>query len=120
MKCGDSDGVAYVKIAKSPPLVSGGYAPSSLGRTGCQLVLLATQGVAQNAIVDGYNGFTFAAGNASSLGEKMTLLWNDPKLTKRMGENSRNIAVTQFSWTTVAERVAVVYDYVSGNDRRRT
>lgn len=85
------------------------------------LPIIATQGVADDAILNGYNGFTFPPRNVRLLREKMALLWNDPKLRKQMGQNSRKIAESQFSWRVVAEKVAMVYDHVitnNGNIRR--
>jgi len=76
------------------------------------LPIIATKGIADEAIINGYNGFTFPPGNISFLKDRMALLWNDPELGKKLGKNSRKMALTEFGWRTIAEKVAEVYDHV--------
>jgi glycosyltransferase involved in cell wall biosynthesis len=60
---------------------------SNLGATGC-------------LIEDGVDGLLFEAGNARDLAEKVSRLWNDVDLCRRMGINGRNKAVRLWNQET--------------------
>jgi glycosyltransferase involved in cell wall biosynthesis len=49
-------------------------------------------GATTNLIEDGVDGLLFEAGNARDLASKVTRLWNDTELCRRMGQNGREKA----------------------------
>ena len=75
------------------------------------LPVVTTEGIADEVVIDGYNGFTFPRANVEILGDKLASLYTDPKMRKRMSLNSKEIVQRQFSWRVIAEKVADVYDY---------
>ena len=60
--------------------------------------VIATRiGALQNTVDDEVTGLLFENGNVSDLAEKISRLWNDPELCKRLGHAGRKKATEQFS-----------------------
>lgn len=66
--------------------------PEPYGRTGPEAMMFQKPAIGFNAgavpewLKDGENGFLVGPGDAESLAEKMSCLWNDLELTKRLGQ----------------------------------
>lgn len=71
-------------------------------------------GAVANLIEDGVDGFLFAPGDAQDLARKMELLWNDPAMSRRMGEAARMKALALWGRDRHAELVLEVYDKARG------
>ncbi|MEK7072270.1 MAG: glycosyltransferase family 4 protein, partial [Patescibacteria group bacterium] len=54
-------------------------------------------GAIPETIKDGYNGFLFESGNVDDCAEKISKLWNNPTLCKKMGKNARKYVEKNFS-----------------------
>jgi glycosyltransferase involved in cell wall biosynthesis len=63
-------------------------------------------------IEDGFNGFLFNPGDAEDLAKKIKLLWNDPDLRVRLGENGRKKLETQYSPEVYYRKLMAVYEQV--------
>lgn len=72
----------------------------SIWYEGCSMVAVETEslgiplvvtdvGFLREAVKDGYNGFRFPLGDVTKLRQAVRKLWEDQKLSKRMGENAR-------------------------------
>jgi glycosyltransferase involved in cell wall biosynthesis len=67
----------------------------------------------EKIVVDGYNGFLFDVGDVEKLrGYMLLLLKEDVDLAKRMGERSRKIVESQYSWEHIAKKTYMVYQEV--------
>ncbi len=58
---------------------------------------------------DGITGLLFEPGNAEELAEKMTLLWENPDLCRRMGQAGREKAIREYSEDVYYGRLMAVY-----------
>ena len=56
-------------------------------------VIGSNLGSTANLIEDGVDGLLFEAGNAQDLADKVTRLWNDTELCRRLGQNAREKAI---------------------------
>ena len=64
-------------------------------------------------IEDGFNGLLFQPGDAGDLAKNIALLWNDPKLRTRLGENGRKKLESQYSPEMYYRKLMEIYDAVS-------
>jgi glycosyltransferase involved in cell wall biosynthesis len=60
-------------------------------------------------IREGWNGFLVEPGNEKQLAEKIKYLVENKEERKRMGRNSRRLAVEEFSWEIITEKYLKVY-----------
>ncbi len=72
-------------------------------------VLGTAQSGAEDAIVDGQNGFLRPAGDVDGLADGLVALASDPALAARLGAAGRARALGQ-TWEAAAARVAAIYD----------
>jgi len=61
-------------------------------------------------IEDGFNGLLFNPGDADDLAKKIGLLWNDPELRNRLGENGRKKLELQYSPEVYYRKLMAVYE----------
>jgi glycosyltransferase involved in cell wall biosynthesis len=82
-------------------------------------VVASRLGAVANLVEDGVDGLLFEPGNAHDLAEKVTRLWNDPALCRRLGEEARRKAMALWSPQRHFERVFSIYrDLAPGPDSR--
>jgi len=68
----------------------------------------------EKIVVDGYNGFLFNVGDVEKLRKYMILLLKeDVDLAKRMGERSRKIVESQYSWEQVTKKTISLYKEIA-------
>ncbi|MCX6248444.1 MAG: glycosyltransferase family 4 protein [Bacteroidetes bacterium] len=60
-------------------------------------------------IEDGVNGLLFNPGDAEDLAKKIEMLWNDPELRARLGENGRKRLETHYSPEVYYKKLIAVY-----------
>jgi glycosyltransferase involved in cell wall biosynthesis len=60
-------------------------------------------------VADGVNGFLVPARDPLAIADAVVRLTESPDLRRRLGERSRERAVTQFAFSVVAERTELVY-----------
>jgi glycosyltransferase involved in cell wall biosynthesis len=66
------------------------------------------------AVEHGRSGFLVPACSPPELAEKILTLVNKPELAKIMGEYSRHLSETRFSWTAIARQMTQVYNSLLG------
>jgi glycosyltransferase involved in cell wall biosynthesis len=66
-------------------------------------------GATANLIEDGVDGLLFEPGNARDLAEKVTRLWNDPELCRRLGRNGRAKAMRLWTPETHVKNLTDAY-----------
>ncbi|MGH8905224.1 MAG: glycogen synthase [Egibacteraceae bacterium] len=77
----------------------------------CQAPVVATAvGGIPEIVVDGETGYLVPPGDPGALAERINLLLADRALQRRFGKAGRARVLACFSWTTVAERTAALYD----------
>jgi glycosyltransferase involved in cell wall biosynthesis len=64
-------------------------------------------------VVDGECGIVAPYADEGSWNAALLELIGDPGLRKRMGEKGRRRAMEEFSWSSIVDRIEVVYDQVS-------
>jgi starch synthase len=62
-----------------------------------------------NQIRDGWNGFLVDPGDKQQIADSIKYLLDNPKEMEKMGRNSREYAVQNFSWRKVAEKLVLSY-----------
>lgn len=67
-------------------------------------------GALVNLIEDGVDGFLFTPGDAQDLARKMALLWNDPGLSRRMGDAARTKAIALWGRERHASLILEAYE----------
>lgn len=82
---------------------------------GFGLPLIASKlGAIGDLVEDGVQGLHFRPGDASHLAERMTALWNDPELCRRLGRAARAKAVAQWSRRSFGDRLLAIYPKAMG------
>ena len=76
-------------------------------------VVAARIGALSNLVDDGVNGLLFEPGNAEDLAEKVTRLWNDRELVRRLGRAAREKVLAHWTVDRYFERLSTVYDEVT-------
>ena len=61
-------------------------------------------------IKDGSNGLIFKSGDIKELRSVLSVILNDKKLLKRIGENSKKFVQQNYSFDVIGEQVRSVYD----------
>lgn len=64
----------------------------------------------KDTVEDGVNGYLIPPKDSASLAEKLKLLFDNPDMRKKMGENSRKIAERDFSLEVVIKKHLETYD----------
>ncbi len=82
-------------------------------------VILSRIGALTGLVDEGIDGLYFEPGNASDLAEKITLLWNNPDLCRRLGQAAREKAQRLWRPERFFERLLSVYAQVC-RDHRQT
>lgn len=72
-------------------------------------LLVSDAGGNPEVVENGVNGFVFRKGNTKELVKKMRALISDSKMRKRMGRESRRIAVRRFDWELIAKQTLEYY-----------
>ncbi|MBD3246214.1 MAG: glycosyltransferase [Candidatus Omnitrophica bacterium] len=70
-------------------------------------------------VQNGRTGYTFEAGNASALKEKLELARNNLDKTVRMGQNARNLAEKEYNARTYYQRIISVYADAQQKEKAR-
>jgi glycosyltransferase involved in cell wall biosynthesis len=76
--------------------------------------ICADRGGAPEVVVDGETGFVATYGEPAAWKRALGKLIGDPDLRRRMGKVGRRRAMEEFSWSSIVDRIEVVYDEVSG------
>jgi glycosyltransferase involved in cell wall biosynthesis len=79
-------------------------------------VVATTAGGLPEAVEHGRSGFLVPAGSPAELAEGILKLVSNPELAKIMGEYSRHLSETRFSWKSVARQIVQVYDRILAHD----
>jgi len=70
-------------------------------------------GTEKELVREGYNGFFFKEGDKNDLIEKIKILFTNPELTKKMGENSLNIIKDKVNIESVIQGYQKAFNFVS-------
>jgi glycosyltransferase involved in cell wall biosynthesis len=73
-------------------------------------VIGAAVGGIKSTVVDGHTGFLVPPKDPAAVAEKLAILHNDYSLARRMGAEGMRRAHERYTWRSVAERVATVYE----------
>lgn len=106
--------IADVAVVPSAPVTAG------RGGTGTPLKLFeymaAGKGIVATALNEaaeviqhGHNGLLVAAGDVDMFAEAILRLINDPQERNRLGQNAREQAVQQYSWTHYTRKLEEIY-----------
>lgn len=83
---------------------------SLLEASACGAPLLASDaGGNPEVIENGVNGFIFKRGDTKALAQKMRTLIGDPKMRRKMGRESRRMAMKKFDWELIAKKTLKYY-----------
>jgi glycosyltransferase involved in cell wall biosynthesis len=82
---------------------------------GRPVIATATGGLPE-AVEHGRSGFLVPVGSPPELAEGILKLVSNPELAKIMGEYSRHLSETRFSWKSVARQIVQVSDHVLADD----
>jgi glycosyltransferase involved in cell wall biosynthesis len=83
---------------------------SLLEAMACGIPLLVSDAGGNPEVVeDGINGFVVRKADSSALAQKMKTLIADPEMRRRMGKESRRIAVEKFDWDLAARKTLDYY-----------
>lgn len=75
------------------------------------LPVIATDiGIFSEMVEDGKNGYLVPSGDVDSLVRAMIKLLSHPEGIKRMGEHSRHLAETRYSWEMIAQKTSEIYE----------
>jgi glycosyltransferase involved in cell wall biosynthesis len=77
-------------------------------------VIAARVGALPELIDDGVNGMLFEPGDARDLARKVSRLWDDPELCRRLGQAARAKAASLWSPGSHFERTKAIYDAACG------
>lgn len=83
---------------------------------GLPVICSICDGTEKMLVRDGFNGKYFAPGDEDDLVEKISLLFDDPQLLTRMGENSTSIIKSEININTVIQGYLSAFRYVCGHD----
>jgi glycosyltransferase involved in cell wall biosynthesis len=73
-------------------------------------VIATNTGGLPEAVEEGKSGFLVHPQSPSELAEKIVTMVRKPELAKIMGEYSRHLSETRFSWKSIARQILKVYD----------
>ncbi|KAF0126639.1 MAG: group 1 glycosyl transferase [Elusimicrobia bacterium] len=92
------------------PSIAEGLSNSMLEAMSCGLAILASRvGGAREAVAEGENGFLFDPFSRQELKERMLRFLAEPSLAVKMGEKSREVAVSRYSMARVTEDLVQIY-----------
>jgi glycosyltransferase involved in cell wall biosynthesis len=92
------------------PSIAEGLSNSMLEAMSCGLAILASRvGGAREAVAEGENGFLFDPLNRGELRARILKFIADPSLSVRMGERSREVAVSRYSMARVTDELLEIY-----------
>ena len=78
-------------------------------------VIGAAVGGIKSTVVDGLTGYLVPPKNPHAVAEKLAILHNDYAHARRMGAEGMRRAHERYTWRSVAERVAAVYEEAAEN-----
>lgn len=73
-------------------------------------IISTDQGAITESVLDGQNGFIVAPANATGIAGKMKLLAENAELRKKMGNESRNLYLANFTEAKMVERFTTVFN----------
>jgi glycosyltransferase involved in cell wall biosynthesis len=73
-------------------------------------VIGAAVGGIKSTVVDGHTGYLVPPKDPAAVAEKLAILHNDYALARRMGAEGMRRAHERYTWRSVAEQVAAVYE----------
>jgi D-inositol-3-phosphate glycosyltransferase len=82
-------------------------------------VIGAAVGGIKSTVVDGHTGYLVPPKDPHAVAEKLALLHNDYAFARRMGAEGMRRAHERYTWRSVAERVAAVYEEAAENTSSR-
>ena len=87
-----------IDIAVLPSLKNEGFPNAVMEAMAASLPVVATDtGGTRELVVDSHTGFVVQAADADALADRITRLYNDPELRRKMGEAGRSRIVQSFS-----------------------
>ena len=72
-------------------------------------VIGARSGALADMVIDGVDGFTFEPGDVGDLVRKLTELYRDPELGRRMGSRGHEKAMSKYTVASVADQLERLY-----------
>lgn len=100
--------VISVRNVEYPAGITSIMEAMSMGKA---VIATASVGI-EEYIEDGVTGFWTASGDAAQLRDRMALLWNNPELARRMGENAREWVKTQVNMGRYVNELATIISKV--------
>ncbi|MFH1254481.1 MAG: glycosyltransferase family 4 protein [bacterium] len=83
----------------------------------CELPVICSKNTGANEIIqDGKHGFLVPAQNAEALAEKILWCYQNPKLSKEMGNFGKN-KILDFSWDNYGDNVFEIYQNIMRDNR---
>jgi glycosyltransferase involved in cell wall biosynthesis len=84
----------------------------------CGLVVIGTNtGGTEELLQDGITGFTFEAGNAEMLAEKIALVLGDEELRRKVVKQARQKVEQQFSFSRMVDELEESFDWVLAQEQ---
>jgi D-inositol-3-phosphate glycosyltransferase len=78
-------------------------------------VIGAAVGGIKSTVLEGRTGYLVPARNPHALAERLALLHDEPAHARALGEAGWRRAHQHYTWRSVAERIAAIYENVAGN-----
>lgn len=72
-------------------------------------VIASNIGGIPETVKDGFNGFLFEPGNVEDMANKISKLWNNPELCRKLGKNAREYAEKNFGPEEHYEKLMKIY-----------
>ena len=82
-------------------------------------VVVSRFGALQNTVKDGVSGLLFEMNNANDLAEKISTIWHNPELAKKLGEGGRREVKERFDPELQFDQLMEVYKKAIANPVRR-
>lgn len=108
----------FVLTSKNVGNMFEGFGLVYLEANACGKPAIGTLGCgAEDAIIDGYNGFLVPQNDSKSTAEAIVNLLGNPQTLRQMGENARQRA-KEMSWENAAKQILKTYQEIKGGNKR--
>lgn len=96
-----------------PPRDPEGHPWSVIEAMAAGLPIISTdKGAITESVIDGKNGYIVEPGNPEAIAQKVLLLMNNNELRKKMGNDSRNLYLQNFTETRMVENFTNVFNRI--------